>query len=77
LSHFQAVYYRGGDGVEPVRQFVDALDEETQAAIENQIDQHRTSAETLRRLAEALEGSAVVGFDFGTRASPERELVTL
>jgi len=39
--------------------------------------QHRTSAETLRRLAEALEGHAVLGFEFGTAAEPERELVTL
>jgi ribosome-binding protein aMBF1 (putative translation factor) len=39
--------------------------------------QHRTSAETMRRLAEALEGHAVLGFEFGTDAEPERELVTL
>jgi transcriptional regulator with XRE-family HTH domain len=39
--------------------------------------QHRSSAETLRRLAEALEGHAVLGFEFGTEAQPERELVTL
>jgi phage-related protein len=38
LSHFQAVYYRDRHGADPVREFVDALDEETQAAIENQID---------------------------------------
>lgn len=51
----------------------------TTASVISRIEsgQHRTSAETLRRLAEALEGSAVVGFDFGTRTSPERELVTL
>lgn len=39
--------------------------------------QHRTSTETLRRLAEALEGHALLGFDFGTEADPERELVAL
>lgn len=39
--------------------------------------QHRTSAETLRRLAEALEGHAVLGFDFGTERQPKRELVML
>jgi phage-related protein len=32
------VYYRDLDGVEPVREFVEALDEEAQAAIDNQID---------------------------------------
>lgn len=39
--------------------------------------QHRTSTETLRRLAEALEGHAVVGFEFGTARGPEQELVRL
>jgi ribosome-binding protein aMBF1 (putative translation factor) len=39
--------------------------------------QHRTSTETLRRLAEALEGRAVVGFEFGTTRRPEQELVQL
>jgi ribosome-binding protein aMBF1 (putative translation factor) len=39
--------------------------------------QHRTSTETLRRLAEALEGQAVLGFEFGSNGAPERELVTL
>jgi transcriptional regulator with XRE-family HTH domain len=51
----------------------------TTASVISRIEsgQHRTSAETLRRLADALEGSAVVGFDFGTRTKPEPELVTL
>lgn len=51
----------------------------TTASVISRIEsgQHRTSAETMRRLAEALEGSAVVGFDFGTEAEPERELVAL
>lgn len=39
--------------------------------------QHRTSTETLRRLAEALDGHAVLGFEFGAKGSAERELVTL
>jgi transcriptional regulator with XRE-family HTH domain len=39
--------------------------------------QHRASTETLRRLAEALEGHAVLGFEFGSNGAAERELVTL
>jgi ribosome-binding protein aMBF1 (putative translation factor) len=39
--------------------------------------QHRTSTETLRRLAEALEGHAVLGFEFASNGAPQRELVTL
>jgi len=39
--------------------------------------QHRTGTETLRRLAQALEGHAVLGFEFGTAENPERELVAL
>jgi phage-related protein len=38
LSNFQAVYYRDPKGREPVRESVDGLDEEVQAAIDNQID---------------------------------------
>jgi ribosome-binding protein aMBF1 (putative translation factor) len=51
----------------------------TTASVISRIEsgQHRTSAETLRRLAEALEGHAVLGFEFGTQAKPERELVAL
>lgn len=37
--------------------------------------QHRTSTETLRRLAEALDGHAVFGFDFD--GAGEQELVRL
>jgi phage-related protein len=37
VGHFQVVYYRDPEGFEPVRDFVDALPEETQAALENQI----------------------------------------
>jgi ribosome-binding protein aMBF1 (putative translation factor) len=39
--------------------------------------QHRTGTETLRRLAEALEGQAVLGFEFATDGEPDRELVAL
>lgn len=39
--------------------------------------QHRTGTETLRRLAQALDGQAVVGFEFATDGEPERELVAL
>jgi phage-related protein len=38
MSGFRAVYYRDQSGREPVREFVDALDEEVQAAIDNQVD---------------------------------------
>jgi len=38
VTNFQAVYYRDRDGGEPVREFVDALPEEEQAAIDHQID---------------------------------------
>ncbi len=37
MSAFQAVYYRDRRGHEPVRAFVDALDDDAQAAIENQL----------------------------------------
>jgi ribosome-binding protein aMBF1 (putative translation factor) len=51
----------------------------TTASVISRIEsgQHRTSTETVRRLAEALEGHALLGFDFGTDKQPERELVTL
>lgn len=39
--------------------------------------QHSTGTETLRRLAEALEGHAVLGFEFATTDAPEREFVAL
>jgi transcriptional regulator with XRE-family HTH domain len=38
---------------------------------------HRTGTDTLRRLAKALDGHALVGFEFGTDRAPERELVAL
>ena len=38
MEALQAVYYRAADGQEPVRNFIDELDVETQAALDNQID---------------------------------------
>lgn len=38
MTNFQAVYYRDASGLEPVREFIDALEYEAQAAIERQID---------------------------------------
>lgn len=35
---FQAVYYRAADGTQPVRAFIDEMEEDDQAIIENQID---------------------------------------
>ena len=51
----------------------------TTASVISRIEsgQHRTSTETLRRLAEALEGHAVFGFEFDTAGQPEQELVRL
>ena len=37
MTNFQAVFYRDASGCEPVREFIDALDEDPQAAIEHQI----------------------------------------
>jgi ribosome-binding protein aMBF1 (putative translation factor) len=49
----------------------------TTASVISRIEsgQHRTSTETLRRLAEALEGHAVFGFEFD--GVEEQELVRL
>ncbi len=38
MANFQAVYYRDADGHEPVREFIDALADEEEAALHNQID---------------------------------------
>ncbi|MGH9267138.1 MAG: type II toxin-antitoxin system RelE/ParE family toxin [Acidimicrobiales bacterium] len=38
MTNLQAVYYRDRHGHEPVREFIDALDEHEQAALDNQID---------------------------------------
>jgi ribosome-binding protein aMBF1 (putative translation factor) len=49
----------------------------TTASVISRIEsgQHRTSTKTLRRLAEALEGHAVFGFEFD--GAEEQELVRL
>jgi transcriptional regulator with XRE-family HTH domain len=49
------------------------------ASVISRIDsgQHRTSTETLRRLAAALEGQAVIGFEFGQAGGADFELVAL
>lgn len=39
--------------------------------------QHATNARTLMRLAEALDARAVLGFEYGPAAAPQRELVVL
>ncbi|HEY1689175.1 MAG TPA: helix-turn-helix transcriptional regulator [Solirubrobacteraceae bacterium] len=51
----------------------------TTASVISRIEsgQHATSARTLKRLAEALDGHALFGFDFGTESEPARELVAL
>ncbi len=51
----------------------------TTASVVSRIEsgQHRTSTETLRRLGKALEGQAVVGFDFGGEDGLTREVVPL
>jgi hypothetical protein len=39
--------------------------------------QHRSGTDTLRRLAEALDGHAVIGFEFDSEHSPHADLVRL
>lgn len=39
--------------------------------------QHRTSIDTLRRIAEALDGCAVIGFEFTSRKASEAAIVRL
>ena len=39
--------------------------------------QHATNARTLIRLAEALDARAILGFEYGPTAKPQRELVVL
>lgn len=38
MTNYQAVYYRDPAGREPVREFIEALDEREQASLDNQID---------------------------------------
>jgi ribosome-binding protein aMBF1 (putative translation factor) len=51
----------------------------TTASVISRIEggRHRTSTETLRRLAEALEGQAILGFEFADEDEPRREVVVL
>jgi transcriptional regulator with XRE-family HTH domain len=48
------------------------------AAVISRIEtgRHRISTKTLRRLAIALDGQAVLGFDFGTPEEPQQTLIT-
>jgi ribosome-binding protein aMBF1 (putative translation factor) len=39
--------------------------------------QHATNAQTLKKLADAFGGRAVLGFEFGSAERPEREVITL
>jgi len=50
VGNSQAVYYRDPAGVEPVRDFLDGLDDETQAVIDNQIDRLNLLSEQLPHL---------------------------
>jgi hypothetical protein len=38
MDHLVPVYYRGGDGRQPVREFIDALELSDQVVVDNQID---------------------------------------
>lgn len=51
----------------------------TTASVISRIEsgQHRTSTETLRRLAKALDGHAVLGFEFNGMGQARHELVRL
>jgi phage-related protein len=50
VSNLQAVYYRDRHGRHPVAEFVDALDDEAQAAILNQIDRLNLLSEEVPHL---------------------------
>jgi hypothetical protein len=47
MGSLQAVYYRTTGGQEPVRSFIDELDVETQAALDNQIDRLNLSSDEI------------------------------
>ena len=51
----------------------------TTASVISRIEsgQRATSARTLKKLADALEARAVLGFQFGSDAEPQHELVVL
>jgi phage-related protein len=48
--HFQAVFYRDASGREPVRAFLDSLDNDSQAAIEHQIGRLNLLSDALPHL---------------------------
>jgi phage-related protein len=50
MTNLQAVYYRNRDGHEPVRAFIDTLDEDEQAALDNQIDRLNMLSDNLPHL---------------------------
>ena len=52
---------------------------DTTASVISRIEsgQRATSARTLKKLADALEARAVLGFQFGSDAEPQHELVVL
>jgi phage-related protein len=50
VANFQAVFYRDPSGGEPVREALDALDYETQAAIEHQIGRLNLLSDTIPHL---------------------------
>lgn len=50
MTHFQAVFYRDPGGIEPVREFIHALDDDEQAALDNQIDRLNLLSDELPHL---------------------------
>lgn len=52
---------------------------ETTASVVSRLEsgRHATNSGTLKKLAEALGGQALIGFEFGTPEGPARELVAL
>jgi phage-related protein len=50
VSNFQAVYYRDGNGVEPVREFIDGLGAKRRAALLRQIDRLNLLSDALPHL---------------------------
>lgn len=50
MTNFHAVFYRDRDGREPVRDFIAALDDEQQAALDNQIDRLNLLNDTVPHL---------------------------
>lgn len=50
MTNFQAVYYRDSGGHEPVREFVDGLEDEEQVAVLNQVDRLNLLSDELPHL---------------------------